>query len=259
MQQRSNCISWPGPAVYNQRVCPKRRAGKADPPRVRAYVWKKKKDYRAVLKEILDLLPSSISVRKVTLDFERAVWTVFRELLPDVAFQGCLFHWTQALWRKVRIIYYQPSNKSTKRVKITNTKSIHTNGEKKQTNKQKKLRYVTDYVLTYFVSFFFNIINTRAWTRASVEGWHHSLNRRSGNKVHLPFYLLVELLNEESRLVSIQIRLVSDGKLLRIQRKKYQQLQERVFNHREDFNSKKISARRLLKLCSYLNGPVGRS
>ena len=66
---------------------------------------------------------------------ERAVWTVFRELLPDVAFQGCLFHWTQALWRKVRIIYYQPSNKSTKRVKITNTKSIHTNGEKK-TDKQ---------------------------------------------------------------------------------------------------------------------------
>ena len=38
LQQRSNCISWPGPAVYNQRVCPKRRAGKADPPRVRAYV-----------------------------------------------------------------------------------------------------------------------------------------------------------------------------------------------------------------------------
>ena len=109
---------------------------------------------------------------------------------------------------------YQPSNKSTKRVKMTNTKSIHTNGEKKkQTNKQKKLRYVTDYVLTYFVSFFFNIINTRAWTRASIEGWHHSLNRRSGNKVHLPFYLLVELLHEESRLVSIQIRLVSDGKL----------------------------------------------
>ena len=96
-------------------------------------------------------------------------------------------------------------------------------------------------------------------TNNDIEGWYHSLNRRSGNKVHLPFYLLVELLHEESRLVSIQIRLVSDGKLFRIQRKKYQQLQERVFNHWEDFNSKKISARRLLKLCSYLNGPVGRS
>ena len=86
-----------------------------------------------------------------------------------------------------------------------------------------------------------------------------TLNRRSGNKVHLPFYLLVELLHQESHLVSIQIRLVSDGKLSRIQRKKYWQLQERVFKHWEDFNFKEISARRLLKLCSYLNGPVGRS
>ena len=96
-------------------------------------------------------------------------------------------------------------------------------------------------------------------TNNDIEGWQHSLNRRSGNKVHLPFYLLVELLDQESHLVSIQIRLVSDGKLSRIQRKKYWQLQERVFKHWEDFNFKEISARRLLKLCSYLNGPVGRS
>ena len=96
-------------------------------------------------------------------------------------------------------------------------------------------------------------------TNNDIEGWQHSLNKRSGNKVHLPFYLLVELLDQESHLVSIQIRLVSDGKLSRIQRKKYWQLQERVFKHWEDFNFKEISARRLLKLCSYLNGPVGRS
>ena len=97
--------------------------------------------------KILDLLPSSISVRKVTLDFERAVWTVFRELLPDVAFKGYLFHWTQALWRKVRIIYYQPSNKSTKRVNMTNTKSIHTNGEKKnrQTNRKSYVMWLIMY------------------------------------------------------------------------------------------------------------------
>ena len=78
-------------------------------------------------------------------------------------------------------------------------------------------------------------------TNNDIEGWQHSLNRRSGNKVHLPFYLLVELLDQESHLVSIQIRLVSDGKLSRIQRKKYWQLQERVFKHWEDFNFKEIS------------------
>ena len=46
---------------------------------------KRKRDYRAVLREMLGLLPSPPVVRKITLDFERALWTVFRELLPDVS------------------------------------------------------------------------------------------------------------------------------------------------------------------------------
>ena len=67
---------------------------------------KRKRDYRAVLREVLSLLPSPPAVRKITLDFERALWTVFRELLPDVSLQGCLFRWTQALWRKVSIFIH---------------------------------------------------------------------------------------------------------------------------------------------------------
>ena len=53
-------------------------------------------------------------------------------------------------------------------------------------------------------------------TNNDIEGWHHSLNRRANNHIHLPFYLLVELLHQEARLVSIQIQLVPDGKLSRI-------------------------------------------
>ena len=64
---------------------------------------KKKKDYRAVMKEILRLLPNQPSVKKVTIDFERAMWSTFRKLLPEVRIMGCAFHWTQALWRKVSI------------------------------------------------------------------------------------------------------------------------------------------------------------
>lgn len=65
---------------------------------------RKKRDYRAVLQEVLSILPSPPAVRRITLDFERALWTVLRQLLPDVSLQGCLFHWTQALWRKVSMI-----------------------------------------------------------------------------------------------------------------------------------------------------------
>lgn len=63
---------------------------------------KNKKDYRKVFKQLLEILPTAPAVKRITLDFEKAVWAVLRNLFPDVKLQGCAFHWTQALWRKVR-------------------------------------------------------------------------------------------------------------------------------------------------------------
>ncbi|CAH3027335.1 unnamed protein product [Porites evermanni] len=65
---------------------------------------RKKKDYckiPEVLKEVLDLLPSSLSLKRITIDFEKALWSAIGQLLPDVDIRGCAFHMTQALWRKV--------------------------------------------------------------------------------------------------------------------------------------------------------------
>lgn len=64
---------------------------------------KRKWDYNAVLQEVLSLLPSPPAVRRITLDFKSALWTVFRELLPNISLQGCLFHWTQALCRHTQV------------------------------------------------------------------------------------------------------------------------------------------------------------
>ena len=58
---------------------------------------KNKKDYRKVFKQLLEILPTAPAVKRITLDFEK-----LRNLFPDVKLQGCAFHWTQALWRKVR-------------------------------------------------------------------------------------------------------------------------------------------------------------
>ena len=54
-----------------------------------------------VLKTILDPLPIAPDVQQVTLDFEMAMWAALRIILPDVQIKGCVFHWTQAIWRKV--------------------------------------------------------------------------------------------------------------------------------------------------------------
>ena len=45
-------------------------------------------------------------------------------------------------------------------------------------------------------------------TNNDTEGWHHGLNRCAQGKSQLPFYLLVELLFQEAKLTSLQIRLV---------------------------------------------------
>lgn len=63
---------------------------------------RKKKDYRKVIKSILDLLPVEPDVRQITVDFEKALWSVLRQVLPGVKIKGCVFHWTQALWRKIQ-------------------------------------------------------------------------------------------------------------------------------------------------------------
>ena len=59
-------------------------------------------------------------------------------------------------------------------------------------------------------------------TNNDVEGYHHAVNRRAG-KTQIGFYLLIQVLYEESRLTKLNIRLVNEGKLCRYQRKKVQE------------------------------------
>ena len=78
-------------------------------------------------------------------------------------------------------------------------------------------------------------------TNNDIEGWHNSLNRRAGGRVHLPFYLLIQLLHRESSVYTVQVRLVNARKLQRIQRKKYRALQARIFGYWEDYSANVFS------------------
>ena len=62
---------------------------------------RKKSDYRQVLHALMNILSNETSVQHITIDFERALWKVLPELLPNANIKGCVFHWTQAIWRNV--------------------------------------------------------------------------------------------------------------------------------------------------------------
>ena len=54
------------------------------------------------MKSILNLPPINPEVKQITIDLEEAIWSELRQLsLPYATIKGCVFHWTQALWRKV--------------------------------------------------------------------------------------------------------------------------------------------------------------
>ena len=91
-------------------------------------------------------------------------------------------------------------------------------------------------------------------TNNDIEGWHNALNRRASGQSGLPLYLLIELLDREARLTAVTIRLVSEKKLKRVQRKQYRNLQARLFDSWEKYERKEKNAAQLLKTCSHLNG-----
>ena len=63
---------------------------------------RKKNNHCKIFKQLLEILVSAPATEQITLDFETAVWAALKKVMPQAKLQGCMFHWTQALWGKVR-------------------------------------------------------------------------------------------------------------------------------------------------------------
>jgi transposase-like protein len=62
---------------------------------------RRNKDYLAVFRSLLHLLPST-SVQKCVADLEKGLWNALRQLFPGIPIKGCVFHWCQAIFRKIQ-------------------------------------------------------------------------------------------------------------------------------------------------------------
>ena len=93
-------------------------------------------------------------------------------------------------------------------------------------------------------------------TNNDVEGWHNGLNKRASGRTQMPLYMLVHLLHKEACLVALQIRLVSEKKLTKLQKRKYRSVQAKVLSYWEQYACHQKSAAQLLKACSRVNGPI---
>jgi hypothetical protein len=101
-----------------------------------------------------------------------------------------------------------------------------------------------------------SIYQEAVWTNNDIEGWHNALNRHAGGESNLSLYLLIEILEREAQLTAINIRLVSERKLKRIQRNTYRNQQEKLFQQWELYENGKKTIEGLLRFCSHINGPT---
>ncbi|XP_015779790.1 PREDICTED: uncharacterized protein LOC107357664 [Acropora digitifera] len=88
-------------------------------------------------------------------------------------------------------------------------------------------------------------------------GWQYGLHTRAQGKSQLPMFLLIDLLHKEARLTSLSVRMVSENKLRRVQRRRYRQIQAKVLSLWGQYENGDKTPRQLLKACSLIVGPRG--
>lgn len=233
---------------------------------------KSAKDYASVLRGIVQLLGGNICLEGVVLDYERAIWKALRVVFQDrqISFQGCAFHWGQAVWRHVQSLGLASQYLSDAGTRCFIRKLLSlpfipaehiepTFDALRSFNSSDNIEPLLDYVHTNWIQSSFWPI--QCWcvygqsvrTNNDVEGWHNRLNSRAG--VAPAFYNLVRKLREESTFVEQQVTLVSEMRLKKIQRMSYRSTQARLFAAWDSYRSGEISTTGLLKKVSNIYTP----
>ena len=202
---------------------------------------RRKLDYKQVFEAFVELATgidgTPPKVEKIMLDFEAAMWTSLREMMndntfPTVQLKGCLFHFNQALFKKILGVglkdeYYKdigtqyilqqllclpllPAEKIVaqfNRLELMCNASTHRNAEYKE---------LAAYVRSTW-------IDGRLWTPVDwcqyrqlirtnndLEGYHNGLNQRI-QRCNRPFYGLAKGLQKEADAAGLKIIDVHNG------------------------------------------------
>lgn len=232
---------------------------------------RKKKDYKKVLKAVLDILSDDIALEEIMTDFEKAFWKAAEHVIPDVTLRGCGFHWNQAVWRKVQAIGLSPSYLERGEV-YTYIRQLmalpflpeehiapvfERLARKASTDKlQQLVGYMRDTWVTSstWPPTSWTVFGQPVRTNNDVEGYHSRLNKKG--YPHMPFYLLIVTLHDESSYATLQVELLSSKKLVKYQKKTYKRTHSIFIKLWKDYSDGEISVKQLLHGVARVNGPV---
>ncbi len=95
-------------------------------------------------------------------------------------------------------------------------------------------------------------------TNNDVEGWHRRLNRMVSGQNSINMHLMINLLHQDAMHINLQMQFLTRGDVLRHQRKKYLSMlrvQGVILEAWDRLRTGDISAQKVLKICSFVNGP----
>ena len=207
------------------------------------------------------------------MDFEKAMWQACSSVLPSCRLRGCLFHWNQAVWRKVQDIGLRSEYTNDPAVKkvirrlfglpfLPASDIRHTFWLLSLTAFSGKLVELFSYVHDTWMQMQGGMWKPEHWsafkedirTNNDVEGWHHRFNSRA-LKGNLPFYALVRMLHEESRLTLMYQGFSEAGKFPAYKKTRYLQMDIRLRHHWAEFDANEITSMELLRRCSQVYCP----
>ena len=122
---------------------------------------------------------------------------------------------------------------------------------------QELIKYIED---TWITNIAYPIRDWSAYrqpirTMNDIGSWLKLLSNETSRKGQVPFYTLVQSLHQVAQLSVQNVQLVSNEKLIRIQQQDCHHLQSQISQYWTEFRKRKITATKLLKVCSKLHGP----
>ncbi|XP_046453634.1 uncharacterized protein LOC124201186 [Daphnia pulex] len=228
------------------------------------------KDYKKVFKEVRKIAGPESEIKEFVSDYERAIWRGVEDVFPKASMFGCAFHWTQAVFRRLKKIglvnlYNQkgevyillkkllslhllPFEKIPKMFADLKSQSLSLDVNLTQANLLKKF---FDYVEKQWITN--PIWPTTKWTSFNqvirtnndAEGWHSRVNNRT-RQMGLNFYELISVLFEEAKTIPLYAKLLGQGIDMREQRQETSDFHKELFSIWGSYSARVIRTPTLL-------------
>lgn len=197
----------------------------------------------------------------VCIDFEMAVIETIQHIFPNSRIRGCLFHYSQAIWRKVQelglSVRYKEDmafNRLVRRasalplVPLESIDSVWMEALN-EVNDDVAVQFM-DYVTLTWVDRAAAMFPVEMWnqydkvdkyrTNNHLEAWHGVINRELG-RPHPNLFKLIDTLKEKQHDVEHHLRLMQAGAPPPVQRNAYKQVTERLIRLKTRLEQQDIS------------------